>query len=65
MGHGSSDKEAITIRLTKRQLELLEQVDDVYGNNRGEKIRTILACWLGADLEDRIRGDAPTLEDEQ
>lgn len=55
MGRGSSDKEAISVRLGQRQLELLDQVDEVYGNNQAEKIRTILACWLGQDLEERIR----------
>lgn len=45
----------MSVRLTQRQLDLLGKVDDVYGNNRGEKIGTILACWLGQDLDERIR----------
>lgn len=57
MGRGDSDKKKIPVRLTQRQVELLDRVDEVYGNNRAEKIRTILAHWLAEDLDDRLRDE--------
>lgn len=47
MGRGSSDKATLTLRLTQRQLEALDALDELYGNNRGEKARHILVDWLG------------------
>lgn len=46
VGSAPSDKEVVPVRLTQRQLELLDQLDEVFGNSRAEKAKTILVNWL-------------------
>lgn len=41
-----SNKEQITIRLEKRQLELIQGLDDMYGSSDAEKIRQIVTIFL-------------------
>jgi hypothetical protein len=42
LGSGASSKDKITVRLERRQLELLEGLDKNYGSNVPEKIRFII-----------------------
>lgn len=46
MGAGKSDKDKLTIRLEKRQIELLEALDPLYGANVAEKVREAVRIFL-------------------
>lgn len=37
----------VTVRLNDRQIDLINQLDELYGDNTSEKIRTIVAMFLG------------------